>query len=195
MARMPRAGVVAILVAGLSVVAAMPASASLGPAGAELRVHDPSANFEGKPDVTAQGDGYVVAWYDSLPGSDRNIYARRYGPDDTPRGDIVPVSTDGANEEIPRIDAAPDGTFVVAWETDSDQSAVRRFAADGTPLTGIAASASSPERPCASNNKGAMRNSISTAPSAAQSSTASKATCSQASGEAIAATVSPKAAT
>ncbi len=136
MARMSRARAVAISVAVFTGVAVASAFGSLGPSGAELRVHDPSAAFEGVPDVSAQGDGYVVAWYETVSGSDRNIYARRYGPDDAPRGAIVPVSTIGANEEIPRIDAASDGTFVVAWETDSDQSAARRFDADGTPLTG-----------------------------------------------------------
>jgi len=57
------------------------------------------------------------------------LYAKRCGPDGSPRGDQVLLRLGAAN---PAIGMAADGRFVLAWESGGDIIA-QRYDADGTP--------------------------------------------------------------
>jgi hypothetical protein len=99
------------------------------------------------PDVAASdGGGFVVAWARSEPGPGYSltstIQGRRYSADGDPAG--PPFRIDGPTTGLqadPRLAAAGDGRFVVAWTSygplpgDPDRSVQGRgFAADDSPL-------------------------------------------------------------
>jgi hypothetical protein len=103
------------------------------------------------PSVAMAPDGsLLVAWMTpgvdlsggaAGDGSGYGVFARRFGPDLAPLGDVVPVNvhTDG-DQLFPAVAAARDGSFLVTWEgaaQDGDGAGVfaRRLGADGKPAS------------------------------------------------------------
>ncbi len=94
------------------------------------------------PQVAMAPDGrFVVVWHsDGQYGAGaRSVYGRLYGADGTPDGTEFRVNTYLAgNQDFPDVAMAPDGHFVVVWDSQQDPDGsygvyARFFNADGTP--------------------------------------------------------------
>lgn len=101
----------------------------------------PLAQFQ--PAVALAGDGaFVVAWTAHVDTSMLDVFARRFGADGAPAGPAFRVNvTTALSQAAPDIAVDGTGTFTIVWHTwgqDGGDRAVvlRRYAADGTPLTG-----------------------------------------------------------
>ncbi|MCA9048705.1 MAG: DUF4347 domain-containing protein, partial [Planctomycetaceae bacterium] len=95
--------------------------------------------------VAVDGAGnYVVVWStNQTTGGDANgwaVMARMYAATGTPiSGEFLVNQTTVGNQQWARVARANDGTFVVTWTSGtvgSEDVYIRRFAADGTALTG-----------------------------------------------------------
>lgn len=81
-----------------------------------------TTGLQGDPEVTFDSrGGFVVAWSDALPGTLRTIVGRRFSPKGEPEaGPGFRVSTYAASFQFrPRLSATPNGGFVAAWGSDS----------------------------------------------------------------------------
>ena len=91
-----------------------------------------------RPDVAAlAGGGYVVVWKSAAGGTDPGIgiLARRLSAEGVPQGSPFQVNVEEAlTQDYPSVATLADGGFVVVWTVPG--VAIRRFAADGTPLSG-----------------------------------------------------------
>lgn len=128
--------VAVLTVALLAVAAAAPAT----PVGPVLTV-SPQDGFFLAPDVAVDAAGNaIVVWYGEAAGqttAEVEIYARRYGPSGAPLGPSFRVNQSAAGQQRrPAVAVAPSGAFVVAWDTGTSTVWARRFAADGSPLSG-----------------------------------------------------------
>lgn len=85
---------------------------------------------------------FVVVWerYDSQTSNSKNVYARLYDGLGRPRTREFQVNTSTDDSRSgPCVAMHGSGSFVVAWQSlrsDGGDLCFRRFAADGTPLTG-----------------------------------------------------------
>lgn len=126
---------VLLLAGALALLAGAGRAAPGVPAGPALAVSPEDGYFLG-PDATVDAAGQlIVVWYgdtSAQPGSD--IYARRYARGGVPLGPAFRVNAATAGEQRrPSVGVAADGSFVVAWDTNTQTVAARRFAADGAP--------------------------------------------------------------
>ena len=111
------------------------------PDGSDFQVNTYTDNDQQDPDVAMAPDGhFVVVWEsDGQDGDDEGVYARIFKPDGTPDGDEFQVNIHtSSNQDNPKVAMAPDGHFVVVWESygqDGDNEGVyaRIFKPDGTP--------------------------------------------------------------
>jgi hypothetical protein len=132
---------VALLVAGV-LLAALPGSAQT-PRGGEIPVSTPltDLNWTAQVAVAPSGD-FVVAWQNGFglrPGKTSRVWLRLFRADGTPKGGRLRVSNSRADELLPKLAMAADGSFLVVWQGGSaDDTSVfgRRFAADGRPASG-----------------------------------------------------------
>ena len=71
-----------------------------------------------------EGGGAVVAWSGLyVDGDSAGVLARVYGPNRQPLDDQIIVNQFWEEEQkYPSVDAAPDGRFVVAWESKCQES-------------------------------------------------------------------------
>lgn len=132
----------------LSVVAMLMATASLAAVrvGEKALVPDYDTYFSYDPVIATLVDGtFVVVWVDALycnfcepQGSGLGLFARQLSPLGVPLGTsrlIVPF--DPERPAFPSVAAAPDGSYIVAWERFWQRGiAMQRFR-DGTPLSGV----------------------------------------------------------
>jgi RHS repeat-associated protein len=108
------------------------------PAGSEFRVNNNTINWQWLPSVAMDAAGdFVIAWTDNYFGSTNHIYAQRYAADGTPQGSEFQVTTyPTLSQAYPSVAMDTAGTFVIAWEGNSDGSGLgvyaQRYAADGT---------------------------------------------------------------
>lgn len=133
--------------------AVMPAGAQPQPEGGQFQVNAYTTSHQSDPAVAATPDGgFVVAWasYGSFSGGDplhQNILVRRFAATGAPLEPDFQISIQPytwVSHGEPSVAGAADGSFVVAWHSNfsdaSDQSSFsvqgRRYAADGSPLTG-----------------------------------------------------------
>jgi hypothetical protein len=131
----------ALLIAG-ALLAALPASAQT-PRGSEIPVSTPltGLNWTAQVAVAPSGD-FVVAWQSGFglqPGKTSRVWIRLFRADGTPKGGRLRVSNSRADELLPKLAMAADGSFWVVWQGGSSQDTSvfgRRFAADGRPTTG-----------------------------------------------------------
>jgi hypothetical protein len=133
--------------------AAAPAAAQPGAecaplqVGARVNIDPARPGTEERPDVAVLPDGSSIVVYsaEGSPGSDDDrlaILMRRLGPNGAPAGPAVQLNTWTEEDQfVPRIAAAPDGRFVVAWQSDTSPddaefSSIRArvFDAAGVPV-------------------------------------------------------------
>ncbi|GMU63765.1 MAG: hypothetical protein AMXMBFR36_00390 [Acidobacteriota bacterium] len=130
-----------------------PLAAQPQPEGGQFQINAYTTSHQSDPSVARTPDGgFVVAWssYGSFSGGDpvhRNILVRRFGADGAPLEQDFQISVQPytwVGHDEPSVATWADGNFVVAWHSNfsdaSDQSSFsvqgRRYAADGSPLTG-----------------------------------------------------------
>ncbi|MEL7361922.1 MAG: T9SS type A sorting domain-containing protein [Bacteroidota bacterium] len=111
------------------------------PQGEEFQVNTATQGFQAEPAIAMAGDGaFVVVWSSEFQDGDSfGAYAQRYAADGAPQGEEFQVNTTTADIQFAYsvgVDAA--GGFVIAWQGNVDESQnvyVRRYGADGTPLS------------------------------------------------------------
>ncbi|MDX2167941.1 MAG: hypothetical protein SF182_12780 [Deltaproteobacteria bacterium] len=121
-------------------IAARRFDASGAPRGAEALVNTQTGGRQRGASACADGDGgFVVAWQsDALDGDGYGVAAQRFDGAGARQGGEVAVNQTGAeSQEHPALACAPDGGFVVVWQSraqDGDSGGIfaRRFGADGT---------------------------------------------------------------
>lgn len=88
--------------------------------GSSFRVntHVSQAQNGGQVAVAENGD-FVIVWHGNYePGISREIYAREFNADGTPKGDEFQVNTTGHHgASDPSVAIAPNGDFVVVWNS------------------------------------------------------------------------------
>jgi hypothetical protein len=112
------------------------------PLGGEFRISRVTTSFQGYPAVTSDGSGgFVVAWFGNAPDNGGvDLFARRYASDGSPAAPEFRVNNEtSSTQRSASIAAAPNGDFVVAWQSyqqDGSQNGVfcRRYASSGAPL-------------------------------------------------------------
>jgi len=95
------------------------------------------------PIARTSDGGFVIVWSgDDQDGDKLGVFAQRFAADGTPQGGEFQVNETTAKDQLrPSVSVAADDTLVFVWESvaqDGSQSGVfgRRFAMDGTPLSG-----------------------------------------------------------
>jgi hypothetical protein len=121
------------------------------PVGAEFQVNTYTTGYQSFPTVSMDpSGGFVVAWqsgdyYSEPDGSGTGIVARRFASTGTPLGDEFQVNSYTTDDQRgPAAAVAPDGSFVVIWNSgdyygnsqDGSRTGVigRRFDAGGVAL-------------------------------------------------------------
>lgn len=117
------------------------------PLGSIFQVNSYTTSFQDQPDIAMGPDGDAVVVWRGLrsPGSDNafGIVGRRLSALGFPVGEDFQINTvTTGTQEIPTVDVAPSGDFVVLWQSDSsagndtatDSIQGRRYDADGTPF-------------------------------------------------------------
>jgi hypothetical protein len=97
-------------------------NASGAKVGAEFRANATTANSQSAPGVAATADGgFVVAWESSgQDGSGLGIFGQRYGAPGTKVGGEFLINTETTdNQQGVTVTGLPDGGFVAAWESIS----------------------------------------------------------------------------
>ncbi|MDZ4851779.1 MAG: hypothetical protein SGI77_21025 [Pirellulaceae bacterium] len=110
----------------------------------EFRVNVNTLGAQGSPSVSAFAEGFEIGWDNgSQVGTVRDIYARRYNNSGAPMDAIeFTVNSNLENEQSqPAIVAAPDGAFIMTWQTNaSDQIGfgikAQRFGPTGVRIGG-----------------------------------------------------------
>ena len=87
--------------------------------------------------------GFVVVWDSNGQDGDRyGVYGRRYGADGSPVGSEVQINQHTVGEQyVPAVAGAPDGRFVVVWQSDGQDGHNGgvfglRYDAGGIPVGG-----------------------------------------------------------
>jgi hypothetical protein len=116
------------------------------PAGAQdagefqANVYTTGSQLRPKIALLGKGGDFVAVWESAgQDGDGSGVFARRVTPTALGAEFQVNVATAG-DQTYPAVAGAPDGGFLVVWESDlrdGDHTAIvaRRFAADGTPAT------------------------------------------------------------
>jgi len=111
--------------------------------GDEFRVNSTTQAQQKLASVAATADGgFVVAWtsYGAPDGHSLDVFARRFDGAGNALGDQFRVNTEThCQQEFPAVAGAPDGGFVVAWQSKLEDGSgygvfARRFGADGAPV-------------------------------------------------------------
>lgn len=99
----------------------------------EERVHIQTLDGQYYPDVDMAPDGrFIVSWYSEYQNT-AHIIARTFAADGTPTSAEIPITTQ--NRAQSRVAMDDEGNFVVAWATATNSLKLRRYNAQGTPLT------------------------------------------------------------
>ena len=111
------------------------------PMAGEFQVSQSAVGDQDLPAISGSGPGdFVVVWQSTLQdGSQSGIYARRY-IGGNPAADEFQVNTETlGDQKLPAVASAPDGSFVVVWETDHVDATMaeivgQRFDASGNAV-------------------------------------------------------------
>jgi len=89
------------------------------PVGEALDIETTTDGVRHRPDVAMAADGsFVVSWDRASDQTAYQVVARRFGANGTPFDDEFGVSTNTSGDQSgPRVAAAPDGSFLVAWNS------------------------------------------------------------------------------
>jgi hypothetical protein len=113
------------------------AGAKVGP---EFRVNTYTFSDQNTPAVAMAGNGdFVVAWQSiGQDGYSAGVFAQRFNASGAKAGgEFLVNQTTARQEQSPAVAMDDAGRFVIAWEDVSGTTVfVRRYAADGTPLSG-----------------------------------------------------------
>jgi len=112
------------------------------PLGGEFRISRMTTSLQSYPAVTSDGSGgFIVAWQGVAPDNlGLDIFARRYASDGSPSAVEFRVNNDtSSTQHVASIAAAPNGDFVIAWQSyqrdgSSEGVFARHFASTGAPL-------------------------------------------------------------
>ena len=116
--------------------------------GGNITVSPSGATFNQTPVAAGlQDGGFVLAFaelYSNAPDTDGAIFMQRFTADGVSAGAAVRVNTTLAGQQdSPAIATLSDGTFIIAWQSESTSSATQvsklfaqHFAADGSPIGG-----------------------------------------------------------
>lgn len=113
------------------------------PVGSEFRINTTTAGNQQYANVAMDADGdFVVAWVAYQDGSGGGIYAQRYNSSGVAQGSEFRVNVTTANDQLaPAIAMDPNGNFVVAWSSASQDGSgdgvyIRKYDNTGTATTG-----------------------------------------------------------
>ncbi|MEO1367369.1 MAG: hypothetical protein AAFX50_09345, partial [Acidobacteriota bacterium] len=114
-----------------------------GVAGDEIRINTTTSGWQNDVEVAALPSGFVVTW-ESLNVDDdfRGVVYRRYSAAGVPlAGEQLANVTEDGNQNNSAVAVQPDGTFLIAWESDGQDGSeatviARAFDADGAPAGG-----------------------------------------------------------
>ena len=117
------------------------------PVGGEFRVNTHTLYEQMTPSITSLSDGgYLITWESYYQNGDggADIYAQRYGSDNTPVGVEFRVNTNTEYwQDSPVVASLADGGFVVAWRSEDYQDMAlgadiyaQRFGSDGNSVGG-----------------------------------------------------------
>ena len=114
--------------------------ASGAPLGAEFRVNTTTSGAQREPAIGMAGDtgDFIVVWTAAGGSGGGAIHGQRFDASGAPIGREFPVNSDTTRwHGQPRVAAAADGRFVVAWSSDLDGDGLgvtaRLFDATGKP--------------------------------------------------------------
>jgi hypothetical protein len=94
------------------------------PLGAEFLVNATTAGCQQRPSVAADRAGnFVVVWQsEGQDGSGWGVFGRRFASDGTALGGEFPVNvTTAGAQQAPVVARHPDGSFLVAWQSEASQ--------------------------------------------------------------------------
>ncbi len=95
--------------------------------GGEFLVNTTTAGDQRKPAVALDSSGnFVVAWHSLTqdPGGNAGIYAQRFNAAGVAQGSEFRVNTTTVNDQsVPAMAMRADGTFLISWESDSQDAA------------------------------------------------------------------------
>ncbi len=120
-------------------------SAGRVPLGPEQRINQNTVNGQASPAVGSNAHGdFVVVWEgEDAEATHRDVFARRYFADGSPRGDEFPINTYTTGDQYnPAVTTADDGSFVAIWlsEGQTSENAIdvfgQRYDTNGNPLSG-----------------------------------------------------------
>lgn len=107
---------------------------------ADIQVNTYTNNNQRNPAIAMDSNGNFVVVWDSYgqDGSYTGIYGQRFGADGRPIGEEFQINTTTFYiQNRPDIAMAPDGHFVVTWQSDSELNIYARlFDPNGLPTTG-----------------------------------------------------------
>ena len=112
--------------------------------GSEFQINTSASADHGRPALAALDNGGFVAIWDMLDrdGDEYGIFGQRYNSSGTRVGGEFQLNSYTAtSQNTPSIAKLTDGSFVASWNSYGQDGngygvVARRFAADGTPLTG-----------------------------------------------------------
>jgi len=112
------------------------------PLGPEFRVSTFTTSNQGTPAAASDSAGnFVVMWSsDDQDGSGRGVFGQRYTNTGTPLGGEFRANSDiGLDQDSPSVASDAAGTFVVVWESYSQDGSgngvfAQRFASTGVPM-------------------------------------------------------------
>lgn len=108
------------------------------PLSGEVRANTTTVDQQRRSVVAMDDFGnFVVTWYGIyINGSSDDIVARLFGPTGTPlTGEIRVNSITAGDQQFQTVDMAPDGRFVVAWNSADGDVHARTFDAAGSPTS------------------------------------------------------------
>ncbi len=107
---------------------------------ADFQVNSTSSHDQSDPAISMDSQGnFIVVWNSYLQdGNSGGIFAQRFDADYNPIATEFQINSESLGNQIePAVAMAPDGNFVVAWQSpgiDQEDIFARRFDAAGNPL-------------------------------------------------------------
>jgi hypothetical protein len=121
-------------------------NANGAPVGTEFAVSTHTSSYQYRADVAAAANGFVVVWESyAQDGEYGGIFGQRFNSAGARAGTEFRINTYTTGvQRFPRVGAAPDGRFVVVWQSEPGDTGIgqdgsdsgifaQRFAANGSP--------------------------------------------------------------
>lgn len=112
----------------------------------EFQVNTHTMDFQREASISGDANGnFIITWSSNnqeMGGGSTGVYAQRYNSSAMPVGPEFLVNTTIINaERFPQVAMAPNGSFVITWQSsaqdgDSEGVFARRFDVSGNPLSG-----------------------------------------------------------